>query len=372
MMEVEEEERSVTTPEQCFYASFKIYLSDSRKNSVCESEESDSVHSEVVRIEKTLEVSDDCPSEDDKTLSNSGDLLGDDKDDTDIEDEIETFPATSRPKLGLTTEHERILKRSLSESDDTPGLVEQPPRNSRGLTKADTRQRYERTQSMDRAVKEEPSPVFYLDPLDWIRSEGSSPLPLKDKSPSKLLENFNTGPKHNLDILTESEENLNSEIEKINNNIMTATAQRTLADQRNSSLPNFRLQTPTIELTREDCSTPDQGYSSTLSFRSITQGVPLIEKTRRTTIPLLCSRPGSACDKRLRKKSSCVSSEDVNQGVRKISRKTGCHVSSEDIRTQMRRLSRMTPEDDKVMSASLHHLGRTEAGLQQRCFCPIM
>ena len=39
-MEAEEEERSVTTPEQCFYASFKIYLSDSRKNSVCESEES--------------------------------------------------------------------------------------------------------------------------------------------------------------------------------------------------------------------------------------------------------------------------------------------------------------------------------------------
>ena len=36
----EEEERSVTTPEQCFYASFKIYLSDSRKNSECESEES--------------------------------------------------------------------------------------------------------------------------------------------------------------------------------------------------------------------------------------------------------------------------------------------------------------------------------------------
>ena len=85
--------------------------------------------------------------------------------------------------------------------------------------------------------KEEPSPVFYLDPLDWIRTEGSSPLPLKDKSPSKLLENFNTGPGHNLDILTESEENLNSEIEKINNNINTATAQRSLADQRNSSLP---------------------------------------------------------------------------------------------------------------------------------------
>ena len=34
----EEEDRSCLTPEQCFYASFKIYLSDSRKNSVCESE----------------------------------------------------------------------------------------------------------------------------------------------------------------------------------------------------------------------------------------------------------------------------------------------------------------------------------------------
>ena len=98
----------------------------------------------------------------------------------------------------------------------------------------------------------------------------------------------------------------------------------------------------------------------------ILSGVPLIEKTRRTTIPLLCSRPGSACDKRIRKKSSCVSSEDVNQGTgaRKISRK-GC-LSSEDIQIQMRKLSRMTPERDWVMSASLHHLGKTE-GLK-RCF----
>ena len=36
----EEEGRGADTPEQCFYASFKIYLSDSRKNSVCESEDS--------------------------------------------------------------------------------------------------------------------------------------------------------------------------------------------------------------------------------------------------------------------------------------------------------------------------------------------
>ena len=137
----------------------------------------------------------------------------------------------------------RFLEGSLSESDETPGNVEQPPRNSRSLAKADRRQQYERTQSMDRGGagggggKEKPSAVFYLEPLDWIRTEGSSPLPLKEKSSSKLLENFNTGTKHNLDILTESEENLNSEIEKINNNILNATAQRSLSDQRNSSLP---------------------------------------------------------------------------------------------------------------------------------------
>jgi len=260
----------------------------------------------------------------------------------------------------------RFLEGSLSESDDTPGNVEQPPRNSRSLAKADRRQQYERTQSMDRGGagggggKEKPSAVFYLEPLDWIRTEGSSPLPLKEKSSSKLLENFNTGTKHNLDILTESEENLNSEIEKINNNILNATAQRSLSDQRNSSLPNFRLQTPAIELTREDCTTPDQGYSSSLSFRSITPGMPLIEKTRRTTIPLLCSRPGSACDKMIRK-TSFLFNEDVNHGGHGVTRKMswkGC-VSSDDIQIQVRKLSRITTEDYMVMSASFHHLGKT-------------
>ena len=39
----EEEGRGADTPEQCFYASFKIYLSDSRKNRVCESEDSGNI-----------------------------------------------------------------------------------------------------------------------------------------------------------------------------------------------------------------------------------------------------------------------------------------------------------------------------------------
>ena len=62
-------------------------------------------------------MSEDWPSEDDKTLSNSGDLLGDDKDDTDIEDEIETFPVTLRPELAIAAENERILKREKTQAN---------------------------------------------------------------------------------------------------------------------------------------------------------------------------------------------------------------------------------------------------------------
>ena len=81
----------------------------------------DSVQSEVVRIVKTVEVSDECPSEDDKTLSNSGDLLvnkNDDRDDTDIEyEEIETLGhaavTTVSPKLVIAADQDRILKRMI-------------------------------------------------------------------------------------------------------------------------------------------------------------------------------------------------------------------------------------------------------------------
>jgi len=346
----EEEDRSCLTPEQCFYASFKIYLSDSRKNSVCESEGSDSVHSgpgEVVRIEKTMEVSDDSiqDNEEDKTLSNSREFLDDyPKDDTDVEyDEIEAETVnqkSSRPTL-IITDPERKLKRSLSESDESPSNFEQMPRrNSRSSVKGISNRQYEVTQSMDRCNSER-SPVFYLDPLDWIRTEGSSPLPIKEKSPSKLLESFQGGAKNNLDILTESEENLNSEIQKINDNKVTDTEVPGIRE--NQSLPNFRFQTPTIELTREDNSTPDQGYSSTLSFRSITPGVSLLDKTRRTTFPLLCSRPGSACDKMILGVDGAVAHRKVSGMSRK---------SCEDI-LQPRKLS---SDDMRSSSSSLHQL----------------
>ena len=130
----------------------------------------------------------------------------------------------------------------MSESDDAAANVELTPRGGRSLAKGGA---YERTQSVDRARKRsEPSPVFYLEPLDWLRSEGSSPLPLKEKATNKLRENFSGAAAKNLDILTESEENLNSEIEKINNNILVAVADPTrgLEDQRNHSLPKYEKQ----------------------------------------------------------------------------------------------------------------------------------
>jgi len=361
----EEEDRTSLTPEQCFYASFKIYLSDSRKNSVCESEGSDSVYSgsgEVVRIEKTMEVSDDSINEEDKTLSNSREFLDDNqvKDDTDVEcDEIEVETVnqdSSRPTL-IITDLERKFKRSLSESDESPSNFEQMPRrNSRSSTKGISNRQYEATQSMDRCNSER-SPVFYLDPLDWIRTEGSSPLPIKEKSPSKLLDSFQGGAKNNLDILTESEENLNSEIQKINDNIVTNTEVPGI--RANQSLPNFRFQTPTIELTREDNSTPDQGYSSTLSFRSITPGVSLLDKTRRTTFPLLCSRPGSACDKLILGVDGAVAPRKLSGMSRK-----SC-VSNEDI-FHPRKLS---ADDVRSSSSSLHQLAGLPSGLLSCWVC---
>ena len=130
--------------------------------------------------------------------------------------------------------------------------------------------------------------------------EGSSPLPVKEKVPAKVLGGL--GGK-SLDILTESEENLNTEIEMINR------SGRALEDMRNISEPTFRYVTPTIELTPDT----DLGYTSqdpgSTRSRSLTPGnLPGSErKVRRTTFPLLCSRPGKA------RKKSFLSSEDLRR-----------------------------------------------------------
>ena len=184
-------------------------------------------------------------------------------------------------------------------------------------------------QSMDRANTDR-SPVFYLEPIDWIRTEGSSPLPYKEKMPTKVLGGL-AG--NSLDILTESEENLNTEIEMIN----TKPCGRGLETLRNISEPCFRHATPTIELTPD----PDQGYSSTASTRSrsLTPGLSRLEltgkerKVRRTTFPILCSRPGSACDKMVNRKKSFVSSEDLRRAG------AGPHFSSSNLQTLQGKMS---------------------------------
>ena len=108
-------------------------------------------------------------------------------------------------------------------------------RSSRSCLRGGGRGGFERTQSVDRVFRRAGSPVFYLEPTDWMRTqgstpsprnspllkepssevmrEGSSPLPYKDKlpNPMKLLESLGCG----LDVLTESEENLSLEVEEL-------------------------------------------------------------------------------------------------------------------------------------------------------------
>ena len=132
---------------------------------------------EVIRIEKTLELASEIEKqsededEDDLTLSLHRPLV-----------ESVAAPATTAVKAELKR------KRSFSEtsSDQTNGR--QPPRSSRQLARAGAARSkingFEVTQSVDRATRDrsppvtrDRSPVFFLDPVDWIRTEGSSPLP---------------------------------------------------------------------------------------------------------------------------------------------------------------------------------------------------
>ena len=155
------------------------------------------------------------------------------------------------------------------------------------------------------------SPVFFLEPADWVRTqgtspsprnsplllegggggggggrrregsspllleptrdtrEGTSPLPYRDKlpNPMKLLESLGCG----LDVLTESEENLSLEVEELTGG---APQQRTKSD------PGVVLR----KVEREE-----EGSRS----RSGTPGpapTRLLERHRKTPIPVLCSR----------------------------------------------------------------------------------
>ena len=266
-------------------------------------------------------MSDDNSSDDeDKTLSLSNEnILGNPLDehfeetDNDEDAEMKMY-AEQMPKLVVIDTHpDRKMKSkfdfltssnlylfhllgSVSESEDLQRTPQMSLRNSRSYERNGSSRRresrYESTQSMDRYQRDR-SPVFYLNPTDWIRTEGSSPLPYKEKQPNpmKLLDSLGI----NLDILTESEENLNSELEQINFHSMN------MKNSRNKSDP-VRYQTPTLELIRESSQTPEPPSLPRIS-RSCTPGIrsrsstpgpslgkTLLDRQRKTAIPILCSR----------------------------------------------------------------------------------
>jgi len=300
MSDEENDSRNSPVPEKCFYASFKIFINpDSRKNSQSESDDLDDLFSgtgEVIRIEKTLEVSDDNTSdEEEKTLSLSNEnLLNDpsadpfEETDNDEDSEIKMYAELLPPLVVIETLQDRKIKRSVSESEDLPKCARSSRSFERNGSSRRRESRYESTQSMDRYQRDR-SPVFYLNPGDWIRTEGSSPLPYKEKQPNplKLLDSLGK----NLDILTESEENLNSELELINSQPMN------VKNSRNKSDP-VRYQTPTLELIRESSQTPEPPTHPCLSrsctpgirSRSSTPGRTFFDRQRKTAIPILCSR----------------------------------------------------------------------------------
>jgi len=240
----EDSQESSGETEKCFYASFKIYINsddekdeDSTSDNGEESTHTNSLKGTVVRIEKTEEVSeDDLTDDDEKTISNEN--LLDDKFDkenpenTDNEvDEIE--PIIEKRKLSLEEKKERIKD--------------------------------ERVQS----------PVFFLDPRDWVRSEGSSPLPFKQP---KLLDSLET----NLEVLSECEE--------------MSGPSSWFTKEPDPKRPKRRPRSlHLMEREREGSVTPPlsclRGYSATpppLS-RSSTPG-PLLDRHRKVPIPVLCSR----------------------------------------------------------------------------------
>jgi len=247
---------SPPTPEKCFYASFKIFLNpDSRTNSIIGSDSEDSMLSgtgEVVRIEKTMEVS-DRESDDEKTLSNSNEnILSKDNADTDddIDLEVESYNRSvlENPVFVFTE------TASSSRTASPPAT----PRNSRALARTDSQRR--------RAAS-------CTEPRHRRRAS----------SCQRREKEVNLG--GNLDTLTESEENLSSELER-----QAGRAGQQLISGSLDLLAGRVGELPPLP----------SGHRA----RSLTPGLAnLPDRHRKTAIPVLCSRatlspaprPASAC-----------------------------------------------------------------------------
>ena len=188
-----------------------------------------------------LQVSDDSISDED-TLSMSNENLLDKETVTDTEDTAERGEMKEDIEIKITEDSDWVEELPELTQISIPTVVTlrprcgseapTPERSSRSSLRGG-RGGFERTQSVDRVFRRSGSPVFYLEPTDWVRTqgptpsprnspllleprevrEGSSPLPYKDKMPNpmKLLESLGCG----LDVLTESEENLSMEVEEL-------------------------------------------------------------------------------------------------------------------------------------------------------------
>ena len=211
---------------------------------------------EVIRVEKTMEISESSEDEDEPTLSLSTVELGAEEKNMDLlvynQDQDEELNESNR-------------RRSTSESSMI-GIE-----RSRSSKRLGGGRGFEVTQSVDRSTRER-SPVFFLEPDDWIRTQGSSPFPC---SSSKLLDSLSS----NLDVFSESEENLNAEL----TNISSTWTKSDIKFQRSQSeTPSSMLRDPGI---RSRSSTPAGFYYPEQTRRGTEE-----ERQRKIVIPILSYR----------------------------------------------------------------------------------
>ena len=189
---------------------------------------------------RNFQVSDESISDED-TLSLSNENLLDKEAVTDTEEAAGKEEPKEDIEIKITEDSDWVEELPELTQISYPTVVTLRPRcGSEAPTERSSRSSlrggrggFERTQSVDRVFRRAGSPVFYLEPTDWMRTqgstpsprnspllkeprevrEGSSPLPYKDKlpNPMKLLESLGCG----LDVLTESEENLSLEVEEL-------------------------------------------------------------------------------------------------------------------------------------------------------------
>ena len=233
----------------------------------------------MIRIERTsAEAPDEASDEDEPTLSLSNPDLRPLAEGNAIGGEYNSggmSPTTSEAAAATAAAAAAWRKRSTSESDTDREADSRTSRAAKRSLAGRQQKGFESTQSVDRCEKER-SPVFFLDPEDWYRSEGSVPtVPL---TASKLL----ASPVETTTLPTavvarsESDENLDAELERIS--FLSETLRRTLSEihcRSESCTPTFRPRS----------STPGRG-----GWRPIREEPFSCDRNRKVAIPILYRR----------------------------------------------------------------------------------